>query len=125
MPREYWGLVGRATAVDVFNLTGPPLDEQMVTQIPEPKILKQLEPNVDEEHISALMASQIPAMMNTVLIRDPLHTDLQPHCTETRDPRQLVVTCSLTADELFGVWLQRISCMSIGSVSEIHNSWEL
>ena len=140
--RRYWGLVGRATAVYVCNLTGRPIEEQVVklswpevTRKPEPEILKELESILDDEvkgHVPVLLASQMPPTMNTGLIRQRLQAK-QPQCTEARGPRQLVVTVTrklrpvwdLTADELFDVWIQCILCMSIDSVSGVYDSCEL
>jgi len=137
--RKYWGFVGRTTTVYECDLTGCPLGEQVVklswpevTRIPEPEILKRLKTVLDEAvqgHIPILLASHVPAMMNTQLIQTRLDAKLQPHYPEARGPRWFVVTVckklrpvwGLTPHEFFEVWLQCFLCMLVGLLSGTHD----
>jgi hypothetical protein len=127
--RTNWGLVGRATTVYECELTDHPPKEQVVklswpevSRALEPEILKELGEIPDEGvkgHVPDLLASQIPAMMDTQLIRKRLGTILQPHIPESRGPRRLVITVcqklfpvwDLTPDGFFDVWMQCLFCM--------------
>ena len=133
--RTHWGLVGRATTVYECDLTDHPPMEQVVklswpevSRTPEPEILKELGEIPDERvkgHIPVLLASQMPTMMDTNLIRKRLGTSPQPHFLESRGPRRLVIIVfrkllpvwDLTPDGFFDVWMQCLLCMLDGSAS--------
>jgi len=136
--RAHWGLVGRATTVYGCDMTDHPPMEQVVklswpevSRTPEPVILKDLGEIPDEEvkgHIPVLLASQMPTMMDTHLIRKRLGTRSQPHFPEPRGPRRLVITVcpryfpvwDLTPDGFFDVWIHSQLCMLNSSVSGVH-----
>ena len=92
-----------------------------VSRTSEPEIFEELGEIPDEgvkEHIPVLLASQMPTMMDTNLIRKRLDTSPQPHFLEARGPRGLVTTVcrkllpvwDLTPDGFFDVWMQCLLC---------------
>ena len=98
-----------------------------VSHTPEPDVLKELGETPDEGvkgHILALLASEMPTMMDICLIRTRLGTIPLPHFPSPRGSRQLVIpVCQerrpvwdLTADEIFNVWMQTLSRMLDSSV---------
>ena len=129
-----WGLVGRAMTVYECDLADYPLKEQVfklswpeVSRTPEPDDLQALGEIADEgakDHILTLLASEMPTMMDTCLIRKRLGTLLLPHFSEPRASRRLEIPVyqkrcpvwDLTADELFNVWMQTLSRMLDSSV---------
>ena len=133
--RVRWGLVGRAMTVYECDLADYPLKEQ-VFKLSWPEVSRTLEPNVLSElggipdegvkgHIMALLAPKMPTMIGTRLARKPLGTLPQSHSPELRASRRLVMpVCQkrrtvwdLTADEIFNIWMQTLSCTLDGSVS--------
>ena len=130
--QAHWGLVGRVMTVyesdyplnqHVFKLSWPEASRAL-----EPDVLKELGEIPDEAvkgHIMALLASKMPAMIGTWLAREPLGILPQSHFPEPRASRWLVIpVCQkrcpvwdLTADEIFNIWVQTLSCMLDGSVS--------
>ena len=127
-----WGLVGRAMTVYECDLADYLLKEQVfklswpeVSRTPEPDDLQALGEIADEgakDHILTLLASEMPRMMDTCLIRKRLGALLQPHFPKPQ--RRLVILVyqkrraiwDLTADELFNVWMQTLSRMLDSSV---------
>ena len=132
--RAHWGLVGRATTVYKCDLADYLSKEQVaklswaeVSRTPEPDVLKELGETPDEVvkgHTLALLASEMPMMMDTYLIQKRLDTIPQPRFPEPRASRRLLVPVfqkrrpiwDLTADELFDVWMQTLSRMLDSSV---------
>ena len=132
--RAHWGLVGRATTVYECDLADHLPKEHVfklscaeVSHTPEPDVLEELGETPDEgvkDHVLTLLASEMPMIMVTCLSRTQLGTLLQPHFSELRASRRLVIPIcqkrrpvwDLTADELFNVWMQTLFRMLDGSV---------
>ena len=132
--RAHWGLVGRATTVYKCDLVDHLPKEHIVklkwaevSHTTEPDVLKELGETPDEGvkgHILALLASEMPMMMDTCLIRKRLGTVPQPSFPQPRTSRRLVIPVfqkrrpvwDLSADELFNVWMQTLSRMLDSSV---------
>ena len=132
--RAHWGLVGRTTTVYEWDLADYLPKEHVVKlswaeviHTPELNVFKERGETRDEGangHILALPASEMPLMMDTCLIRTRLGTVPQPRFPEPRASRWLVIPVfqkrrpvwDLTADELFNVWMQTLSCMFENSV---------
>ena len=134
--RADWRLVGRVTTAYQCDLTGHPPEEQVVklgwpevSGTPETEIFKELgETRVEEAqgHIPGLLASEIPMMMDTRLIRRRLCALPQAHFFESRVPattvcRELLPVWDLTPDGLLDAWMQAILCMLDSSMSGVYD----
>ena len=135
----HWGLVGQATEVYEFDLTDHPPKEQVVklsrpevVRTPETEIFKELGNIPDEaskRHILDLLASQMPTMVDTRLIRKRLGILPQTQFPESLTPRRLVFpVCrtlfpvwDLTPDRFFDVWVEALFCMLDTSMSSVHD----
>jgi hypothetical protein len=141
--RAHWGLVGRVATVYGCDLTGRPPKEQMVklswpevSRTPEPEILKGLGETPNEgvevyipDLLPDLLASHMPTMIDTQLIRKRLGTPPQAHFPESPVPRRLVtIVCrklfpawDLPPDGYFDIWMQTISCTLKSATWGFHN----